>query len=251
MALHQQQVTFHGQAYPHYYLCHYRPRWWGRDNLSRSLIRLKEGSSVDREAWYTCTLAAFHKLNLPKGSLVLRALGSHEKLITSETALDHIGEGIARLTDSFYMPHLLSKIRYTRPMKVLTKHEREKELDGCYVLAKPPSGLNIRDVLLLDDILTSGSTMLKLTDVVKKQLPDARIHLYTLAYTPYRADLPLPGLQRVRTNADQFSEPETMYTPAVEKLKRMIDEDAFDTNPNLIEQRKSEKKSRRRKTNSK
>ena len=57
-----------------------------------------------------------------------------------------------------FQKNVLKKIRQTRPQKGLKAAERKKNLKGAFKVCKNVEGKNI---LLIDDVITTGSTLLE------------------------------------------------------------------------------------------
>ena len=93
MALQLQQIEALGEYFTHYYLCNYRPRSVGSDQLSESLIRFKECKRVDVEAWTECSILELSKVRFSEDLQIIRALGLEEMnaTTTSRTAMDWLG----------------------------------------------------------------------------------------------------------------------------------------------------------------
>ncbi len=74
----------------------------------------------------------------------------------------------------------LKKIRHTAPQTSLSRAAREKNLKGCFVVAKPELIKN-RNIILIDDVTTTGSTILEARRALLKS--DARrVLAFTIAH---------------------------------------------------------------------
>ncbi len=231
MGLQLQHIEFQGGYFSHYYLCNYRPRHTGSDELSKSLIRFKERIRVDVEAWTECALMELGKVSLNNGLLIMRALGRDEKTVSSSsrTALDWLGRKLADELKGSYMPELLSKSRNTRSVKWLTRIEREIELQDVYSF----KGESVREALILDDILTTGTTMKEIIKAIRAVLPSCRINLFTLANTDHQAllnqHISLAGYSYTWQEEEwkTVAESEEFYNEFV-RLKSQILKDSFE-----------------------
>lgn len=185
MALQLQHIEFAGEYFTHYYLCNYRPRSVGSDYLSESLIRFKECRRVDVEAWTECAILELSKIKFDSDLLILRALNSEEMnaTIASRTAMDWLGHQMQKEGLGRYYPDPLRKQKSIRAIKKLSKTEREEELHEAYQFTHTGS----TQILILDDILTTGSTMKEVIRAVRSVLADCKIFLFTLANTDYQA----------------------------------------------------------------
>lgn len=196
MALQQFRLTCGNTVFTHYYLALYFPLATGEDLLSYSLVRFKQRLQPDLDAWIDCAGDLLGRLSFPPQTIVLRALRHEETTVRPEfpSALDRLGQSLALRFGCRYRPDLLSKTRATLPGKYLTREERELQLRDAYRLAATVgAAVNPHtQLLLIDDILTTGSTMRAIIRSVREQLPDCPIHIFTLSRAKYHAPAPLP-----------------------------------------------------------
>lgn len=73
------------------------------------------------------------------------------------------------------------KIKSTSPQSTLSKKEREKQLKGAFAL-KSPEVFKGKNILLIDDVYTTGSTLRECAQVLKRA--GAKAYAFTLARTP-------------------------------------------------------------------
>ena len=60
--------------------------------------------------------------------------------------------------------------------------ERQKNIEGTFAVAKKHvAALHGKHLLLVDDVVTTGSTLLACATVLKQAIPGVRISLFTLA----------------------------------------------------------------------
>ncbi len=186
MALHRQIIEFEGENFEHLFLCHYQPLSAGSDNLSKSIICFKKNQFLHVEAWVECSISELEKASIGKKCLVLRVLDSDQIKIERQSTrpLDMLCRRIAVRFHLLYLPELLQKTRVTSKMKFLSRQERIDELEGCYVFAKPTSGFgDIKEILIVDDILTTGATVKAIIRSIRMIMPGCSITLFTLAST--------------------------------------------------------------------
>lgn len=230
MPLQLNHIEFQGEYYTHYYLCDYKPRSTGSDQLSQSLIRFKEGSRLDVEAWTECATQELGKIPSIERAVIMRALNSDETDVSlvKQTALDRLGKKLALEINGAYNPHLLMKSRPTKSVKMLTKMEREKELEDIYSIDQ----IETENILVIDDILTTGTTMKEIIKAIRRLNTSCLINLFTLADTDHQAVLN----QNIALSGDSYSwaeeewaalaEPDEFYIQ-LEKLKSQILKDSF------------------------
>ena len=234
MALQQTWLSYNNDLYPHYYLCHYLPRSAGRDTLSHSLLKFKQGRQPDLEGWIDCALEIGSDLPIPPGATLVRALHHNETAIPdSPAALDLLGQQLASRFQHHYHPRLLQKTRTTLPVKSFAKPQREEELQGIYSVNLPYAAAlpqsPPRHWLVIDDLLTSGTTVRAIIQAIRHPYPDAPISIFTLT----RADTttPTPFLKGQNYQLEQgqdwvLSEPPLPYY-SIARLKTMIRTDTF------------------------
>jgi predicted amidophosphoribosyltransferase len=206
MAMPTSSILYHNSSFRHDYLCHYLPVAAGADRLSGSLLRFKRRIQPDLDAWTDCSLEVLRDIPVPPDSIpmspdtiVLRALG-HEETSAGHgfpAALDLLGEKIATRFGCRYLPSLLLKARFTLPCKYLFRRQRLDELRDVYTVApapwpKPAATNTLHPVplasppfLLIDDILTTGTTMRMIIRALRARFPACPIQIFTLARADY------------------------------------------------------------------
>jgi predicted amidophosphoribosyltransferase len=220
MGLQQTSIAYHNSSFRHYYLCHYLPLSAGKDIFSQSLLKFKRRIQPDLDAWIDCSLEVLKEISLSPDTIILRAL-SHDETTLSLTrstfpaALDIFGDALARRFGCPYLPSLLLKSRPTRPCKELSREQRLAELRNIYSVdpaipipilpIAPPSASPLLpstgettpdsspppSFLLIDDILTTGTTMRMLIRALRRQFPRCPIRIFTLARSDYDPTLNL------------------------------------------------------------
>jgi hypothetical protein len=170
---------------PGYYLGYYVPRRFQlNDPLSESILQVKNGSPTWTSAWATA-LGEELPQNL-EPNLILRALGSSEEYALADRPMDFIGVELEkRWSNAIYQPNSLSKTHSTQPLKFLGRQERINEISDSYRFLAP-SALAPNDtptILILDDIVTTGSTMSEIVRAIQEVIPDAEVICVSLAMT--------------------------------------------------------------------
>ncbi len=80
--------------------------------------------------------------------------------------------------------NLLLRVRETAPQNALTARGRKMNVAGAFALAKQSASrgdIRLGDIVLLDDIYTSGSTVEEAGAVIKAAYPDHTVRFLTLA----------------------------------------------------------------------
>jgi predicted amidophosphoribosyltransferase len=171
-------------SFRHYYLCHYLPLSAGKDIISRSLLKFKRRIQPHFNTWIECSLEALNEISLTPDTIILRALHHNEMVAGTKfpTALDFLGHALAGHFGCRYLPSFLRKSRPARPCKELSRGQRKTELRGIYSLdtAAPLPSPN-PPFLLIDDILTTGTTMRMIIQPLRRAFPLSPIRIFTLA----------------------------------------------------------------------
>jgi len=237
MALRQTYLSYNGEHYSHFYLCHYLTRSAGRDTLSHSLLKFKLGRQPDLDGWIDCALEMLTNMPIPPGATLVRAL-HHNELAPPGTpaALDILGQELATRFHHCYQPRLLKKARPIPAVKTFGKPRREEELQGLYTIdttyaATLPDGPP-KHWLIIDDILTSGATIRAIIQAIHLPYPHTPISIFTLTRaintTPTHSPETIQGhhYQLEQGKNWVLAEPPLPYYSLLQ-LKTMIRSDIF------------------------
>jgi len=174
--------------------------------LSHSLVRFKQRLQPDLGAWIACAGDLLAHLSFSPQTIILRALRHEETTIRPEfpSALDLLGQALALKFGCRYRPDLLSKTRATLPGKLLTRSQRVTQLRNVYRMGDAFGADFIPDtsILVIDDILTTGTTMRAIIRAVSERLPQCRIEAFTLT----RADYGSPDPETMRGDETHTAE---------------------------------------------
>ena len=172
--------------YRHYFLCPYLPLGAGEDSVSKSLLRFKQRLQPDLDQWIGLGVDSLRTIAPGAGTVILRPL-RHDETIVREAfpgALDLLARALALEFGCRYLPELLTKTRPTLPNKFLTRRQRRMELEDVYRLTLPATGDGCISAdtpfLLIDDILTTGTTMRTLIHILQGTFPLSPIRAFTL-----------------------------------------------------------------------
>jgi len=178
--------------FTHFYLYPYLPLTAGTDALSLSLLKFKQRIQPDLDAWIDCSARSLGQLDFSPDTIIIRPLRHDETTARPDfpSALDLLGRSLALHLHCRYLPTLLCKTRPTLPNKHLTRRERRSQLHDVYRLTTDPthptSPLSpLTPLLLIDDILTTGTTMRALISTIRRDYPACPIRAFTLTRAGY------------------------------------------------------------------
>jgi len=235
MGLQCRSISFEGKTFQHYYLCHYRPIRAGADALSQSLVRFKQGLKLHVDAWSACAVQELVKKGLGTSGIIVHARRSVESrlLHLEDSPLALLCKTLAQSGTGVYESRLLVKTRATVSLKGLSLKERELEMKNVYqVNAENTSRRG--DILLIDDIYTSGATIRFILRALLSIGHKRRVNIFTLAYTDYGNDS--SQVSTLMSDNYQFM-PEFGWSTVAEDqvdtftitaLNRMIEQDYFE-----------------------
>jgi len=171
----------HGLDHVYFSAYHHASRTGHQDTISQYLRDFNEGVEPQISRWISfaapliCSAGPF--------DVIVRVLRSGELSADGTSALDRLCQEIALQSGATYAPERLVKTRKTRPLQGLggrTAHR--KELDGAFVFEGSAIRAGAR-ILVVDDILTTGSTLEVVASAIKKSLPDSEIVGFALGKT--------------------------------------------------------------------
>jgi hypothetical protein len=185
MGLQTRNIIFGTETFPHYYLCNYKPKSNGNDELSKSLLNFKKAWPLHVEAWISCSISEISNIELGAECVVLRVLGSNEEIVSDKqnTPMDRLGKGIAERYGIRYDPTVIRKNKRTQKIKLLSASEREQELDDAYIFLRSHLVAEAKEVFILDDILTTGATIRAVIKAIRAVSTSCKIRVFTLAHT--------------------------------------------------------------------
>jgi predicted amidophosphoribosyltransferase len=149
------------------------------DELSKSIILFKKGNTIHLDAWIECAVESLEQVQITKGSTIVRALGHQEEVVSQDTSLDVLGKKLAEKFQAQYVPTLLKKLGMTPKMARLKRDERADALFNRYAF----SGDEQKEILVIDDILTTGATLCAIAKAIRAKASSCAINVFTLAAT--------------------------------------------------------------------
>jgi hypothetical protein len=167
-----------------FHLSYYFTRKSGiNDVVSESLLKFKDNEYPDTERWIKKASKELPKF-ISGIDVILRVLGSDElDANDGYTSLDELCESLElALEGSEYMPNVLKKTDYTNELKYMSKADRLSELEDVYYIDNSDE-LEGKTILLVDDILTTGSTLKSIMKSLEEEVCDFSLHFFTLGKT--------------------------------------------------------------------
>jgi ComF family protein len=113
---------------------------------------------------------------VPLHSSKLRQRGFNQAELIAKYALKGIPPDRMQLNSK-----LLERVRVTQSQIGLTRHQRRENLRGAFSIAKP-HGLTSREVLLVDDVFTTGTTVSECARVLRRA-GASNVYVATVART--------------------------------------------------------------------
>ena len=168
-----------------FHLCYYFPD--ERDEFySSQILEFKEGNEDAIEFWgdwveYDFRYEIFDAIRF---GLVLRVLGHSELEAVEDKPLDEIGQRIVDVKGGVYNPKVIGKHRENKKLsRTNSLEEREAELEENYYLIDEDYRDYRRNVLIIDDIKTSGTSMIAVKDLLRDSGFSGRIYGFALGET--------------------------------------------------------------------
>lgn len=160
----------------------YNPADHEPGTISGSILNFKDRNANAVEEWseraYTDLKASgiqFH--------CIVRALGSSELQPNGRKALDLLGQYLSKRLESNYLPQILSKSRITKPMHTMKLADRQIEMDNVYIAGPGNYDFNGKNILILDDVTTTNTTLKEILRALKTAWPKANFYFFCLGRT--------------------------------------------------------------------
>ncbi|NMA79219.1 MAG: ComF family protein [Clostridiales bacterium] len=153
------------RIYPHYDRC-IVPLYYD-DIVKHSIIDMKYNScGVNSKAIAEIITRRLKKCSNDNSLLVCVPMTRKAKIARGYNQSHLISKNLSSFLGIEYDPRVLRKNRNTKDQKTLTKHERALNLLDAFTVAQPEKVMN-RDILLCDDVLTTGNTLNECARVLK------------------------------------------------------------------------------------
>lgn len=75
---------------------------------------------------------------------------------------------LSRLTNTKYAPDVIEKTKETPPQEELDAKKRRKNLNGVFQISKKAESIENKNIILIDDVFTTGSTINECAKVLKQ-----------------------------------------------------------------------------------
>lgn len=83
-----------------------------------------------------------------------------------------LAQGIATILGIPVEKNLLKRVRYTKSQTTLSAAERQRNMENAFLLSTSPNEhLHFRHLLLVDDVITTGATILSCAAEIKRNSP--------------------------------------------------------------------------------
>lgn len=93
---------------------------------------------------------------------------------------EYLAEGIAAALGAELDRRSVRRSRYTAAQALKSRHERAGNVEGAFAVRRPER-LAGKHVLLVDDVMTTGSTLTACAQAILQTVPDCRISIAVLA----------------------------------------------------------------------
>jgi len=163
-----------------FYLFEYVSANRGGGDYNQKVWRFKNGDQQEVAIQKRAFVESVRERGV-KFDLVVRALNSREMSAVS-SPLDEIGAELESLFGYAYRPEILYKTRPVSNLKYMNLRERQKAIRGVYG-ARSDKDWNNRNILIIDDVYTSGTTSREISRAIRSSWPQANIYGHFLSRT--------------------------------------------------------------------
>jgi len=95
---------------------------------------------------------------------------------------EEIAKGISRITNIPIMTNIVERIWFKQSQTHLCRWERQENVAGVFRLLKAAERLSGKHILIVDDVVTTGSTIIACTDAFKN-VEGVKFSVFALGYT--------------------------------------------------------------------
>jgi predicted amidophosphoribosyltransferase len=166
-----------------YSVGYYRPKKFGPEPISHHLLDFKNGRRPQVDRWVDLASELTHEFI--SFDVVVRVLGRNELMAGGDKPLDELCRAIAyKEGTAVYRPDILRKCRTTRSLIELGgAANREREVSGVFRVDPRISVRSGSTILVVDDVVTTGSTAYAIAEVLRDAFRGAKVVLFALTRT--------------------------------------------------------------------
>lgn len=170
-----------------WHLVYYIPGYFSGGSITSNILDFKKNRGSIVEKWIKWSKDELEKINI-YFDIIIRPLGFDETegKNNSKNSLDILGEYLAKSFRSIYWSEVFEKNRTIKiENKKLSYEERQKDFNNVYCVKSRKYNLNNKNVLIIDDVCTSGSTINKILKCLRNEWPEGRFYFFCLSKTSY------------------------------------------------------------------
>lgn len=172
-----------------WHLVYYIPKNGDETDLSGYLLGFKNGHPISINKWKTWVADEISQLNI-RLDLVVRAVGSQELVPGNKPGLDTLGNAISTIKGCTYNPKILNKIRIFPALHTIPNAiDRSAAINGSYEVVDLSIDYSNKNILIIDDVTTSKSTITEILRALRKEWPTANYYFFCLGKTEYLTNL--------------------------------------------------------------
>lgn len=167
----------------HFFLCAYRPP--ERDtprSYSNFIIKFKNGDHHTVEGWSRWSAYEIGALSI-NFDICVTSLGHDQLVADKEKPLYKLASYIDNFLNIKFMPDILSKKKTTKKSIGMSKEERRNEIADVYSAKNIKFENPIKNILIIDDVTTSGAQLFDIVRALKVNWPRACYYSFTLGKT--------------------------------------------------------------------
>jgi phosphoribosylpyrophosphate synthetase len=179
-----------------WHLCYYIPELGRNDELSNRIIEFKNHVDYISEAWAEWVVHELVNKTKINFHYLIRALESRETgRVTRNVGTVALNQLAWQISSTYnlhyeglsYIEDALGKRRQTKWLHECSLQEKEKEIKGNYFVSSNCPDLNNKNVLIIDDLYQTGTTISEILHVLNQSYPQGNYHFLCLAaYSNYK-----------------------------------------------------------------
>jgi|SaaInlStandDraft_4_1057021.scaffolds.fasta_scaffold17461_2 predicted amidophosphoribosyltransferase len=153
-----------------------------KDPLSNSILEFKDNNNLSVNTWCSFVATEIRVSNI-EIDLILRMFSSSEITAGQQHPLSQVGSTLERqLDNAIFSPNLLVKTRNITTLHNLSGSNRNREVSGAYSF-KGYDAVDKPNILIIDDILTTGASMREIARAINETQPNCNIYHFTILKT--------------------------------------------------------------------